>query len=260
VDIQGFVTPGEGCPKASHADGKNPESYVGTSNYCSVVEEGDQLMGVHAQLIQLIVGYTLAGALVFTVVVTCLGLVGWIEFKDQSQHNKLFTVLIVELVVISVGFFAGLLKFDPKSVEQKIREVEQYKTLSTGLNKFIFATEILHEFLSNQWTTKTAMVSSVTEYNDAITNLRQNESSSMQLIQIHPDKNKESQFKDVMELVNRIDKSVHGLNDQLEKVSILETQKKVDPDRATTTATELKPLIGELKAKSTKLLELGRSD
>jgi hypothetical protein len=94
-------------------------------------------MGVHAQLIQLIVGYALAGALVFTVVVTCLSLVGWVKFADQAQQNKLFIVLIVELVVISVGFFGGLLKFDAKSVEQKIREVEQYKALSTGLNKYL---------------------------------------------------------------------------------------------------------------------------
>jgi len=129
-------------------------------------------MGTHAELIQLIVGYTLAGALVFTVVITCLSLVGWIDFANQAQQNKLFYVLIVELVVVSVGFFGGLLKFDPKQVEQRIREVEQYKALSTGLNKFVFATEIFHEFLSNQWTTKTAMVSSVTEYNDAITGLR----------------------------------------------------------------------------------------
>src|SRR4051794_22468299 len=104
-------------------------------------------MGVHAQLIQLIVGYTLAGAVVFTVIVTCLSLVGWIKFADASQQNKLFGVLIVELIVICVGFFGGLLRFDAKSVEQKIREVEQYKTLSSGLNKYVFATEILHEFL-----------------------------------------------------------------------------------------------------------------
>lgn len=214
-------------------------------------------MGAHAQLIRLIVGYTLVGALVFTVIITCLSLVGWIKFADQAQQTKLFGVLIVELVIISVGFFGGLLKFDPQQVEQKIREVDQYKALSKGLNKFVFASEILHEFLSNQWTTKTAMVSSAKEYNEAITDLRTNEASNLQLLQIHPDKKKESQFKEIMELVNRIDKSVHGLNDELEKVSILGTQERISPDRATTTATELKPLITELKTKVTKLLAFG---
>jgi hypothetical protein len=82
-------------------------------------------MGVHSQLIQLIVAYALAGALVFTIIITCLSLVGWIRFADQAQQNKLFAVLIVELVVVSVGFFAGVLKFDAKSVDQKIREVDR---------------------------------------------------------------------------------------------------------------------------------------
>lgn len=222
-----------------------------------MVNNGVGSMGVHAQLIQLIVAYTLTGALVFTVIITCLSLVGWIKFADQAQQNKLFAVLIVELVVVSVGFFAGLLKFDAKSVEQKIREVEQYKALSTGLNKFIFATEILHEFLSNQWTTKSSMVSSVTEYNDAITGLRTNEASNLQLLQIHPDENKAVQFAEIMELVKRIDKSVHDLNDELEKVSILGTQEKIAPDRATKTATELKPLLADLKSKAAQLLTFG---
>jgi hypothetical protein len=211
-------------------------------------------MGIHAQLIQLIVAYTLTGALVFTVVITCMSLVGWIQFADQAQQNKLFLVLIVELVSVSVGFFAGLLKFDAKSVEQKIREVEQFKALSTGLNKFIFATEIMHEFLSNNWTTKSSMVSSVTEYNDAVTNLRTNEASNLQLLRVHPDKNKEAQFREIMGLVMRIDASVHGLNDELEKVSILGTQEKISPDRAAKTAGELKPLIAELKTKAVSLL------
>lgn len=128
-------------------------------------------MNTHIQLIQLIVAYTLVGALVFTVVITCLSLVGWIKFADQSQQNKLFAVLIVELVVICMGFFADLLKLNPRQVEQSIRQVEQYKALSAGLNKFVFASEILHEYLKNQWTTKPSMETSITEYNDAISRL-----------------------------------------------------------------------------------------
>jgi hypothetical protein len=217
-------------------------------------------MSTHSHLIQLIVGYTLAGALVFTVVVTCLSLVGWIKFADAGQQNKLFAVLIVELVAVGVGFFAGLLKFDPTQVERKIREAEQYKALSTGLSKFTFATEILHEFLANQWTTKTAMLSSVTEYNEAITDLRTNEASNLQLLQISPDKNKVGEFREVMELANRIDKSVHGLNDELEKVSILGTQEKIAPNVAKRTASELNPLLADLKSKTTKLLAFGGSD
>lgn len=36
---------------------------------------------------------------------------GWIKFADPNQQKKLFAVLVVEVVVVSVGFFAGIFKF-----------------------------------------------------------------------------------------------------------------------------------------------------
>ena len=66
------------------------------------------------------VAYSLAGAFVFTVVVTCLSLIGWVEFKVAEQQKKLFSILIVELVIVCVGFFAGLLKFDTASVQEAV--------------------------------------------------------------------------------------------------------------------------------------------
>jgi hypothetical protein len=76
----------------------------------------------HVQILQLIIAYTLAGAFVFTVIMTCLSLVGWVKFADSAQQQKLFYALIVEVVTIGVGFFAGFLKFDPKSVADDIRK------------------------------------------------------------------------------------------------------------------------------------------
>ncbi len=81
-------------------------------------------MAPHIQLIQLVVAYTLAGAFVFTVFVTCLSLVGWIKFANSKQQQKLFATLIVEVVAVSIGFFGGLLKFDPKQVQQNIEQVK----------------------------------------------------------------------------------------------------------------------------------------
>lgn len=77
-------------------------------------------MQTHIEIVQLIVAYTLTGAFVFTVIATCLSLVGWIEFKFAEQQKKLFSVLIVELVVVCVGFFAGFLKFDASSVQEAV--------------------------------------------------------------------------------------------------------------------------------------------
>ena len=53
----------------------------------------------HFTLIQLMIAYTLTGAFIFTVVVTCCSLVGWIKLADKRQQNKLFYTLIVELCV-----------------------------------------------------------------------------------------------------------------------------------------------------------------
>jgi len=88
---------------------------------------------LHAGIIKLIIAYTLVGAFVFTVIITCLSLVGWIRFADPTQQRKLFVALIVELVVICLGSFANLLKFDPKQVQKEV-QAPLAKTVSTLSN------------------------------------------------------------------------------------------------------------------------------
>jgi hypothetical protein len=77
----------------------------------------------HYLIVQLIIAYTLTGALIFTVIVTCLSLVGWIRFADRRQQNKLFYALILELTVLAVAFFSGFINFNPVETTEKI---EQY--------------------------------------------------------------------------------------------------------------------------------------
>jgi hypothetical protein len=71
----------------------------------------------HTNIIQLIVAYTLAGAFLFTVVVTCLSLIKQGTIVNRGQQKKLFYALVVEIVVIGVGFFGNILKFNPAAVE-----------------------------------------------------------------------------------------------------------------------------------------------
>jgi hypothetical protein len=79
----------------------------------------------HSTIIQIVIAYTLAGAFVFTVIITCLSLVGLIKFQDSKQQRKLFYVLIVELVVGCLGFFFDFLRFDAFKVQQEIADTAQ---------------------------------------------------------------------------------------------------------------------------------------
>jgi hypothetical protein len=71
------------------------------------------------EMMKLVVGWTIVGGFVFTVIVTCLSLVGWIKFADPRQQQKLFYVLIVEVVVGLGAKFLGGVTFDPKPVKQE---------------------------------------------------------------------------------------------------------------------------------------------
>ncbi len=87
---------------------------------------------MHAQIIQLIIAYTLVGAFVFTVIVTLLSMVGWIKFADKAQQTKLFSILIVELIIGVLGFFFNFLNYSPSGVQGQIQEeVRNESTLDT---------------------------------------------------------------------------------------------------------------------------------
>ncbi len=72
------------------------------------------------ELIKLIMAYTLVGGVIFTVIVTNLSLIGWVKFADNNQQQALFKALIIEVVVVAVGFFGNVLELDPGKAENKI--------------------------------------------------------------------------------------------------------------------------------------------
>ena len=75
---------------------------------------------MNTELLQLTIAYTFSAVLVFTAVITALSLIGKVRFSDPSQQKTLFRVLIVELVIVSVGFFGDVLRFDAKEVQREI--------------------------------------------------------------------------------------------------------------------------------------------
>ncbi|MDH4320234.1 MAG: hypothetical protein OEV73_01915 [Desulfobulbaceae bacterium] len=74
----------------------------------------------HLVIIPLIVAYTLVGAFIFTVGVIWLSLVGWIKLADAEQRQKLFKLLLVELVVGCLAFFLNFLAFSPAAVVKQV--------------------------------------------------------------------------------------------------------------------------------------------
>lgn len=67
-------------------------------------------------MMQLVVGWTLVGGFVFTMIVTCLSLVGLVAFADKRQQGLLFKALVLQLVVGVGGKVAGAWRFDTREV------------------------------------------------------------------------------------------------------------------------------------------------
>ena len=75
--------------------------------------------GGQGYLMQLVIGWTCVGVFVATAVITVLAVVRLITIDDDLR-NKLFTALIVEVVVIGVGVFSGLVKLDAEPVNEEL--------------------------------------------------------------------------------------------------------------------------------------------
>lgn len=71
-------------------------------------------------LIQQAIAWTCVGVFAATAVITLLAITNVIALADKKYRDKLFRVLVVEIVVICVGFFAGLIK-SPQKVESTLR-------------------------------------------------------------------------------------------------------------------------------------------
>jgi hypothetical protein len=84
-------------------------------------------------IIQLVIAWTLTGALIITVIITFLSLLGRTRIEPE-ERKKLFYVLVVEVVVVSVGFFGDFLEFNPSAVRTTIAS-DAVKETFTGENQ-----------------------------------------------------------------------------------------------------------------------------
>jgi hypothetical protein len=86
----------------------------------------------HEALMRLVIGWTCVGVFVCTAVITLLALVGVLNVEKEVR-DKLYTSLIVEIVVIAVAVFAGLIKIDPKPVVQQLQAGIQAEQTLTAI-------------------------------------------------------------------------------------------------------------------------------
>jgi hypothetical protein len=89
-------------------------------------------MDFGVSVMQLVIGWTCVGVFICTAVIAILSTIGWVnvdvDFKKQLQK-----VLIIEIVIICVGVFSGLVKIDPKPVDQQLeagQKAEDFLTAS----------------------------------------------------------------------------------------------------------------------------------
>jgi hypothetical protein len=88
-------------------------------------------------LMKLVIGWTLVGAFVFTVAMTCLSLVGWIKFAEKKQQQRLFQIVIVELVVGAGAGLSGFARYNPAPVKSEIRQAGVNEAAIGSLNELL---------------------------------------------------------------------------------------------------------------------------
>jgi hypothetical protein len=71
-------------------------------------------------LMKLVMGWTIVGGFIFTMVITCLSLVGWVRFADPRQQKRLFSVLIVEVVAAAGAHVVGAVNLSVSDTREKV--------------------------------------------------------------------------------------------------------------------------------------------
>ncbi len=95
-------------------------------------------MDGQAYLIQLVIGWTCAAVFVSTAIITMLTLVGLVQV-DPVTRNRLFSILVFEVVIVGVGVFAGLMRLNPAPLVSQLQAgadaqsaLEQIETSQTA--------------------------------------------------------------------------------------------------------------------------------
>ncbi len=179
---------------------------------------------------------------------------GWRVIGYLSQHAApVLTTTLLGILTAFSGYIVEGVKFRLNRADLRI---ERYQTLATDISQHTFSTELVQEFFQENWTTLPTLKWLMPDYNTSITTLRKKEFVYVQWLHQYWDEKREADFTELMQLVRDIDRTIHSLNDELEKVeNDNKNHPKVDEQRARKTAADLEPLVKALRAKATTLLK-----
>ncbi|MCP4573725.1 MAG: hypothetical protein GY838_15305 [bacterium] len=104
-------------------------------------------------LIKLAISWICVGVFAATAVITLLALIRVVKLAKKKYLDRLFGVLIVEIVVIAVGVFAGFVD-SPKTIETQIKEIGRQE-LAREWQPRLEASRVTIERLSDSATTLT---------------------------------------------------------------------------------------------------------
>lgn len=82
-------------------------------------------------MIQLVIAWTCVGVFVATAAITLLALVGVIRLAEKKYLDRLFKVLVLEIVGVCIAIFTGKIEL-PKAVEKRVSETAGEKGEARG--------------------------------------------------------------------------------------------------------------------------------
>jgi hypothetical protein len=77
-------------------------------------------------MIQLVIAWTCVGVFVATAAITLLALVGVVKLAERKYLDRLFKVLVLEIVGVCIGIFTGKIEL-PATVEHRVAEKGETK-------------------------------------------------------------------------------------------------------------------------------------
>jgi hypothetical protein len=91
------------------------------------------------EIMKLVIAWTCVGVFIATAIITLLALVGIIRLAEKKYLSRLFTLLVSEIVVVSVSFFASWLQAPDKvqaEIETQTSERVSVETVKAVTERF----------------------------------------------------------------------------------------------------------------------------